>query len=66
MGALCLRKPKKGENLIVSKKNWQRGTLLLWNVLFHVRGFGCVQIEILSTYAQQLNAQKSGPIATKN
>ena len=38
---------KKEESLIVSKK-W---TLLLWNgFLSHVRGFGCVENEVQSTY----------------
>ena len=32
------------------RKKW---TLLLWNgFLFHVRGFGCVENELLSTYAK--------------
>ena len=36
--------------LIVFKKV-ERETLLLWNVfVFHVRGFRCVQHEVLSTY----------------
>ena len=40
---------KKQESLIVSKK-W---TLLLWNgFLSHVRGFGCVENEVLSTYGK--------------
>ena len=40
---------KKKESLIVSKK-W---TLLLWNgFLSHVRGFGCVEKEVLSTYGK--------------
>ena len=45
-------------SLIVSKKV-ERGTLLLWNgFLFHVRSFGCVQNEVLSTYDKVLSAQK--------
>ena len=44
--------PKKGGSLIVSKKV-ERGTLLLWNgFLSHVRGFGCVENKILSTYGK--------------
>ena len=40
---------KKEESLIVAKK-W---TILLWNgVLSHVRGFGCVENEVLSTYGK--------------
>ena len=40
---------KNEENLIVSKK----GTLLLWNgILSHVRGFGCVENEVLSKYGK--------------
>ena len=40
---------KKEESLIVSKKV----DLLLWNgILTHVRGFGCVENEVLSTYGK--------------
>ena len=47
-----LRVPKKGESRIVSKKV-EIGTLLLWNgFLSHVRGFGCVENEVLSTYSK--------------
>ena len=43
---------KKGESLKVSKKV-KKGTLLLWNgFLSHVRGFGCVENEVLSTYGK--------------
>ena len=42
-------KAEKRENFIVSKK-WNGVTLLLWNgFVFHVRGFGCIQNEELST-----------------
>ena len=44
--------PKEGESLIVSEKV-ERGTLLLWNgFLSHVRAFGCVENEVLSTYSK--------------
>ena len=44
--------PKKRGSLIVSKKV-EKGTLLLWNgFLSHVRGFGCVENEVLSTYGK--------------
>ena len=40
-------------------KKIERGTLLLWNgFVFHVRGFGCVQNEVLSTYGKVHNAKK--------
>ena len=43
---------KKGESLIVSTKV-EKGTLLLWNgFLSHVRGLGCVENEVLSTYGK--------------
>ena len=36
-----------------SVKKVERGTLLLWNgFLSHVRGFGCVENEVLSTYGK--------------
>ena len=45
-------KAKKGVSIIVSK-TVERGTLLLWNgFLIHVKGFGCVQNEVLSTYGK--------------
>ena len=43
-------KPKYGGRLIVPKKV-EMGTLLLWNgFLFHVRGFGCAENQVLSTH----------------
>ena len=53
---------KKGRSLIVSTKV-ERGTLLLWNgFLFHVRGFGRVQNEVLSIYGENAQCTKSGLI----
>ena len=52
MRNLSLTVPKKGKRLIVSIKV-EKGTLLLWNgILSHVRGFGCVENEVLSTYGK--------------
>ena len=46
-----------GESHSVKKSG--KGTLLLWNsVLFHVRRFGCVQNEVLSTFGKVHNVQK--------
>ena len=43
---------EKGKSLIVSTKV-ERGTLLLWDgFLSHIRGFGCVESEVLSTYGK--------------
>ena len=44
--------PKKGEKSHSAEK-CKRGTLLLWNgFLSHVRGFGCVENEVQSTYGK--------------
>ena len=43
-----IKVPKKRESLTVSKKV-ERGTLMLWiGFLSHVRGFGCVENEVLT------------------
>ena len=45
---ISLTVPKKGGKSLSVEKKW---TLLLWNgFLSHVRGFGCVENEVLSTY----------------
>ena len=42
---------KRGKSHSVEK--FGNGTLLLWNgFLSHVRGFGCVENEVLSTYGK--------------
>ena len=41
--------------------NMERGNLLLWNgFLFHVRGFGHVQNEVVSTYGKTAKCTKTG------
>ena len=60
------KKSHKTEKREVSecRKKWKGETLLLWNgFLSHVRGFGCVQNEVLSTYGKSAYCTKSGPIA---
>ena len=48
-------KAKKGGSLIV-----ERGYLLLWKgFVLHVRGFGCVQNQVLSTYRKSAQGAKS-------
>ena len=49
--------PKKGgKSHSVEKK--------LWNgFLSHIRGFGCVENEVLSTYGKRAQGTKSGPNA---
>ena len=50
LNSLTLPK-KEGKSYSVEKV--ERGTLLLWNgFLSHVRGFGCVENEVLSTYGK--------------
>ena len=47
---ISLTVPKKGRKSHSIEKKW---TLLLWNgFLSHVRGFGCVEDEVLSTYGK--------------
>ena len=47
-----------------SGENMDRGTIQLWNgFIFHVRGFGCVQHQVLSTYGK--NAQSTGKVVQK-
>ena len=42
-------KPKRERKKFQCQKNFERGTLLLWNgFVFHVKGFGFVQNEVLS------------------
>ena len=49
IGKKSVSVPKKGGKSQCRKK-W---TLLLWNgFLSHVRGFGCVENEVLSTYGK--------------
>ena len=44
---------KRGGKSPVVPKKVERGTLLLWNgFLSHVRGFGCVENAVLSTYGK--------------
>ena len=44
-------------------KKVERGTLLLWNgFVFHVRGFECVQNEVLITDGESAQCTQSGPI----
>ena len=59
-----LTKPKKGGWKSHSAEKREREILLLWNgFVFHVRGFGCVQNQIQSTYGNSALCTKSGPIA---
>ena len=44
--------PKEGESLIVSKKSRKGDPSALERLLSHVRGFGCVENEVLSTYGK--------------
>ena len=47
-----------------SAKKVNKVALLLWNgFVFHVRDFGCVQNEVLSTYGKSTQCTKGGPIA---
>ena len=47
---ISLTVPKNGGKSHNIKKKW---TLLLWNgFLSHIRGFGCVENEVLSTYGK--------------
>ena len=55
--------PKEGESLIVSKKSRKGDPSALERLLSHVRGFGCVENEVLSTYGKSAQYTKSGPIA---
>ena len=49
---ISLTVPKKGGKSH-SVEKVKRGTLLLWNgFLSHVRAFGCVENEVLSTYGK--------------
>ena len=61
-------KAKKGE-VSVSKKA-ERRTFLLWRgFVFHVRGFGCVHNEVLSTYGKSAHCKSrafSSTAPTKN
>ena len=44
-------------------KECKEGTLLLWNgFVFYVRGFGCVQNQVLSTYNKSALCTKRGPL----
>ena len=59
---ISLTVPKKGVKSH-SVKKVERGTLLLWHgFLSHLRGFGCVENKVLSTYGKSwemcINAQK--------
>ena len=45
-----LTKPKKGKSQC--RKKWKVDPSALEWILFHVRGFGCVQNEVLSNYGK--------------
>ena len=47
-----------------SAENSGKGTFLLRNgFVFHCRGFGCVQNQVLNTHGKSGQCTKSGPIA---
>ena len=49
----------------LNAKKVERGTLLLWNgFVFHVRGFGCIQNQVLSSYGKSAHV-KSGPFRVR-
>ena len=44
---------KWGGESLIEPKNIEEGTTLLWNAfVFHVRGVGCLQNEVLNTYGE--------------
>ena len=48
-------------NSLIESKTVERGSLLLWNAfLFLIRGFGCVQNQVLSTYRKSAPGTKGG------
>ena len=60
-----LAKSKTFQSLMVPKKV-EKGTLLLSNgSVFHIRGFGCVHNQVLSTYRKSAPSTKSGPIRVR-